>query len=267
MDIYICTYGRAHRQITWKQLPPTIQNRTTLVVQDREQHLYDSYPDVLVLPREIRTVADTRQWLLHYSSAPCVQLDDDLVFSTRRHDDPSKFRPSTEVDLIRLFHNIEDLLEKYVHVGVSHREGANRNHEPLLHNTRQMRIHGYDRARLQHEGIEHNRLQVMEDFDTTLQLLRLGYPNAVINNIVHNQGGSNTEGGVSEYRTIESHNEHAEQLAALHPEYVKVVQKDNAGEWGKRKDVRIQWKKAYSDGAARRRQNDLGEDAKPAPLG
>jgi len=134
----------------------------------------------------------------------------------------------------------------WVHVAVSGREGANRNIAEFSENTRAMRVHGYNRKVMNDEGIRFDRLPELEDFDVTLQLLEKGYPNRVLNSWVHNQAGSNTEGGCSSYRTIESHNENVEKFAAAHPQYVTVVQKQNKGEWGTRKDVRIQWKQAYN---------------------
>ncbi len=244
MEILICTYGRARDQITYHELPPEIQRRTTLVVQHRELDLYPNY-NTIVLPDYIRNLPQTRQWLLESSSTRCLQLDDDLVFATRRTDDRTKFQPCTGQDIVDMIQSIEDTLQTYAHVGLCAREGGNRHTEPVSRIGRQMRVHGYNREVLRRHHVKHDRLPDMEDFDVTLQLLKLGYPNMILNNWCHNQSGSNTFGGCSEYRTIETHNRDVEKLADLHPGFVTVVQKDNLGEWGKRLDVRIQWKKCY----------------------
>ncbi len=39
--IFILTYGRSSKQITWSNLPDVWKQKTFLVVQDREKHLYD----------------------------------------------------------------------------------------------------------------------------------------------------------------------------------------------------------------------------------
>ena len=110
-----------------------------------------------------------------------------------------------------------------------------------------MRILGYNLRVLREEGIQYNT-PFMEDFDVTLQLLRLGYPNLIHNWMVQNQGGSNSAGGCSEHRTLEKHGKAAERLAALHPGFVKVVEKQTKTAWGglPRKDVVVQWRKAYA---------------------
>lgn len=253
MDIYICTYGRHNNQVTWNQLPRDIQDRTKLVVQYREFEKYTNYP-ILILPDEIRTLPDTREYLKNLESGhnKCVQLDDDLLFYTRRKDEPTKFQQATPDDMEALFYDIEMNLNKYAHVGVSGREGANRNVEDYLYVTRQMRVHGYNRKVLREWNVKHNRLQDVEDFDTTLQLLRAGFPNCVINYMVHNQsGGSAAPGGCSTYRTLETHDRDVRRLAELHPEYVTVVTKQTKTAWGgkERTDVRIKWKRAYNESA------------------
>ena len=248
--ILICTYGRSTKQTTWDQLPEVVRERTTLVVQHRERHLYQEYP-LLVLPPGIQTLPDTRQWLTNnLRGYKCIQLDDDLVFATRRADEPTKFRPSTGVEIEAMFEEMYHLLDTYAHVGVSGREGANRDINAHRTVTRQMRIHGYRLDVLKKEKITQNTMPDVEDFHTTLQLLELGYPNILINWIVHNQEGSNTEGGCSEYRTLESHARDVEILREHHPSFVKVVTKKTKTAWGggERKDVIIQWKKAYTEG-------------------
>ena len=54
-------------------------------------------------------------------------------------------------------------------------------------------------------------------------------------------------GGCSTYRTMELQGAAAEKLAAKHHPFVKVVIKKTKTAWGgaERKDVIVQWKKAY----------------------
>jgi hypothetical protein len=86
----------------------------------------------------------------------------------------------------------------------------------------------------------------MEDFDVTLQLLRKGHRNAVLNQWAQDQGTSNAPGGCSTYRTPEVQAAGAYGLQKLHPDFVTVVDKETKQAWGGgvRKDVRIAWKKA-----------------------
>ena len=252
MDLIIPTYGRAREQKTLAQLTATGLT-IHLVVQARESLEYVKYasPQVQLhtLPDHIRTIAPTRQWILeNVGLAPTIcMLDDDLVFFKRRTDDPTKLRDIYHEELKQAFEEMEDALNFYAHVGFTAREGANRDTTQYRDNTRIMRVLGYHRALLLEEGIRFDTVEVMEDFHVALQLLRRGLANRVLNLYAHNQGGSGSSGGCSHFRTPELHAANARKLAALHPKFVKVVEKTTKGAWGggTRTDVLIQWKRAY----------------------
>ena len=173
-------------------------------------------------------------------------LDDDCVFATRREDDPTKFRDASDQEIEALFVNIYELLEQYAAVGVSTREGGNRDTAPYAVNTRILRILAYRTDILRKEDIRFDRIPVMEDFHVGLSLLTKGYENYKFNHMVHNQGGSNTAGGCSVYRTLEVQRTASYILAGKFPDFVSVVEKETKTAWGGqvRTDVRIQWKKA-----------------------
>lgn len=248
MHIVIPTLGRPDRQITFDNMPPKWQARTTLVVQHHERDVYDPYPRI-VLPEYVKDIATTRHILIHeypFQDDFIVMLDDDLVFSKRRVDEQTKFRGMIADDWDNMFYDIEKKLRAYAHVGVSHREGANRNTDDYVYCSRQMRVLGFDRRVLREHGLGYGRIPVMEDFDMTLRLLRLGYPNCLLNLYVHNQAGSDQSGGCSTFRTPEMQNAAAEKLAALHPNFVKVRTVPPKGGWKyERKDVTVYWKKAF----------------------
>lgn len=253
MHIYIHTYGRANSQVTLGQLPASIYHRVILVIQEREKDLYARYPvEKLVLPSNIRTLSPTRQFILEnhckeFTNKKLVMMDDDLRFDKRRKDDPTKFLKATPRQIEQMFEAIEEKLEKYSHVGVLAREGGNRITKKVLECTRMMRILGYKVDTVLKEDCTFDRLPFQQDFDMTLQLLRKGYPNAVLCDWVQGQGSSNASGGCSSYRTLEKLNLNATKLAKLHAPFVKVVEKTTKGAWGggTRMDVTVQWKKAY----------------------
>lgn len=262
MDIVIPTYGRAlpHMQTTLRQMNED-GIVPKVVVQLRERELWwghNAMPtldyELHVLPDEIRTIAPTRQWIIDHvgESDKVVMVDDDLVFYRRRDDDRTKLRDLKPGELKQMLLEIEAFLMNHSHVGIASREGANRNTEEYSHNTRIMRVLGYRRDTLQKLLIAFGRLPVMEDFDVALRLLRHGLPNIVLNNWANNQAGSGKEGGCSHFRTPDLHAESARRLAALHPGYVKTVEKTTKGAWGggTRTDVHVQWKKAFKDGSA-----------------
>lgn len=256
MKIYILTHGRRHRQTTFDNLPRKWQEHVTFVIQTSEAHKWeDSGQHLHFLPPEVTNLHQTRQYLLEREYIDqWVEMDDDVVFSRRRTDDPTKFRPMEDEDFDHMFAEMENkLAEGYPLVGISPREGANRNTEPFLYCTRQTRIHGVNREAINKFGGRWDMLRSPgpEDFCMLLQAFTSGEENCVLNNYCHNQGGSNTSGGCSTYRTMAVHNDACQHLAELFPQFVTVVQKhsdDPNDEWGNRQDVRVQWKKALKHG-------------------
>lgn len=251
MKIFILTYGRHERQRTFDNLPKKLQEQVIFVVQSREKHLYKKYATVLVLPPSIQTISPTRQFVMHWAQKQGIKklcmLDDDLGFDHRRTDDPTKFLVATVKEVLTLFKEIEKRLDKYAHVGVLAREGGNRVLEPTRECTRMMRVLAYQVETFHVNKINFDRVPHQQDFDVTLQLLRKGFKNLVLCEWVQGQGSSNAPGGCSHYRTIESQNANAPKLAALHPGFVSIVEKETKTAWGggKRLDVMVQWKKAY----------------------
>lgn len=262
MDIIILSAGRATRaqQVTLQHLSED-GIPVQMAVQDAQ---YDSYARalgqdttyLLRLPPHIKTVAATRDYLIHdvcYSSDSdsVLMLDDDLDFAVRREDDPTRFRPPSGGDLYNMKNEVAHQLAKHPMVSIGAREGGNRNVEPYLLNTRMMRALAFNRSFLIKHQITFAPMELMEDFHVALQIMRLGFDTCVVNNWVTNQrGGSNAPGGCSTYRTPALQAEEAAKLAARHPGFVKVVQKTTKGAWGggTRTDVTVQWKQARKSG-------------------
>jgi hypothetical protein len=256
MEIYIPTRNRVFQE-TFSSLPEAFQKMVVFVVP------FDTYDviggRILMTPPGIQGIGPTRQWIIdNATSNKIVMLDDDLVFATRRKDAPTKFIPSTPEDIALLFTDIGNRLNNYAHVGVATREGGNRDISNGVVNTRLLRILAYRVDMLRAESIRFDRLEFMEDFDVTLQLLRAGYENFKINWIVHNQRSSNAPGGCSTYRTLEGQSKAARELKRYHPEFVSVVTKTTKTAWNgaTRDDVTIQWKKAIASAKSIRNLSD-----------
>ena len=247
--IYIHTAGRPQKQITLRSFPSEIIKRTRLVVQEKEKQHYHPFKDnVVVLPENIERLSPTRQWILENAETEkFVMMDDDLTFAHRTVFSGTKLHKANSDTIVSMFNDIEYLLGEYVHVGVSAREGNNRIQNNVKENTRMMRLLAYNKTKVLETGAKLDRIETKQDFDMTLQLLRKGHKNAVLYNYAHNQPGSNNMGGCSVYRDSEMMNRCSYELAKLHPEFVKVVEKTTKTSWGGgiRTDVRIAWKKAY----------------------
>lgn len=254
MQIYIPSINRVDEQPTLLQIPPEFP--VTLVVPERQVKSYrekwGNAGNVTVLghPESMNNIGKVRHFILeHAYPNDVLMLDDDLVFFKRRLDERDKFCDCDINDVDTMLSDCRNMLSVYAHIAIATREGGNRYTEDYNENTRGLRALGYKTTILRDQGIDFGRLPVMEDFDVTLQLLRKGYANRILNWMVHNQAhGSGASGGCSTYRDLKMQEEAAHALKKLHPEFVTVVEKTTKTAWGgnvTRTDVRIQWKKAY----------------------
>lgn len=245
MRLLITTLGRVNAQPTRRWLP-----NAQLVVQQHEAWKYgDRYGELLVLPDHLHTLAPTRQWLLeNLTDEKIVLLDDDLDFLVRRTDDPTKFRQPRPGDAEEMLAELDSALDTYAHVGLGTREGGNRNTEERMYATRIMRFHAFNLPKVREAQARFDRVVVMEDFDITLQLLRAGHCNCLLNRWAHGQRGSNAAGGCSAYRTMDVQTESAVKLQQFHPDFVRLVTKQTKCAWNgqERTDVTVQWKRAFA---------------------
>lgn len=239
------------RNHTYDNLPPALQERTLFFVPKSEVSAYaDRFSKQRIMGVGVSGIGKVRQFIINYASAApgkVAMLDDDLSFFERRKDEPTKLTKASARGVEKMFDELERQLDMFVHAGVAAREGANRNTDKHLLSTRMLRILAYNAEKMVDLKVRYDRLPVMEDFDVTLQLLRKGYANIVLNQWAQDQGTSNAPGGCSTYRTAEVQAAGAYGLQKLHPDFVTVVQKETKGAWGGgvRTDVRIAWKKAF----------------------
>lgn len=250
MRIMINTHGRVNKQITMSNLPTSIKEKTWLVVQESEAHLH-KHPNLIVLPKHITNLTDTRQWMLENFDEDILIMDDDLRFNVRRDGVHSKLHQPTEQEVVELFDEIEHhLSERVPFVGVSRREGNNRQEHELVYNTRIAQMWAIKTKYLRDQGYRFDRTRTKEDMDMILQVLNGGDRNLCLYKWAVEGGSSNAAGGCSLYRTHELMKADAEHFASLWPGIVTVVEKETKTSWGGgvRHDVRVQWKKAYRNG-------------------
>ena len=255
MKIYIPTRGRPYNQETLRWFPKEMQRdgSVVLVIDEDEKDKYHNYPDTprMVVPSDCIGIGPKRKFIVENVEDPrIVMLDDDLRFYIRKSPIDWHLRYLQSSEYPALFGLLDEWMDQgYAHVGISAREGNNHVKNLSVENTRYMRVLGYN-LEVFPDSVEWGRTRVMEDFDIALQLLREGKANKVSYYYAQGQKSSNAEGGCSEWRTIDVHNEGAQRLHDLHPDHVKLVEKQTKTAWGglPRKDVRISWKKAYKDG-------------------
>lgn len=184
----------------------------------------------------------------HCQDLTMFMMDDDIRFYRRKSMDDTHLIGVTRDQVGTMLDELQENLMKYAAVGISAREGNNNLDAPLSINSRLMRAIGYQTDVF--NAMEHNRVDVMEDFDVLLQIVRSGRPIANMTLWAQNQSGTNIAGGCSTWRTHEIHNASAKRLQELHPEFVSLRQKENktGGDFGKRTEVTISWKKAFERG-------------------
>lgn len=256
MHVVIPSYNRPLIKVhtTWKALREAGIAAMVAVRPAQVQGYAWAGENMVVLPDAVNTIRDTRDFILFdLPTRPryVCMMDDDLLFYTRRTDDRTKFQPATAEDVRRMVHEIEQKLKQFPHVSVAPREGANRVTSEVMYNTRVMRVLAYDTEFLRRHHITFSPAEFMGDFHVALRILKTGSAYVVLNNYVNNQrGGSGAPGGCSGMRTDAAQRAEAEKLAALHPGFVKTVEKTTKTAWGgtTRTDVIVQWKKAYEYG-------------------
>lgn len=262
MHIYIPTYRRVLNQRTLKWIPVSWYSKVTLVVDKIDAEEFDEYVEghcrLLVVPKSVKTIAQKRAFILKTTEYEHIlMLDDDLRFARRMYDgDTFNLFEAKPDDVAWAFRQVErKLVSGMAHVGIGARQGNNNIKEKeWKKNTRMMYALGYNMPLLREAGVVYGRIEHREDMDYTLQLLRKGYPNAVLVDVTVDQTYNN-KGGASLQRTIEASNADADKLATLHPRIVKVVEKDYA-QSVPRREVVCYWRNAYAQGVEWRKNRN-----------
>jgi hypothetical protein len=263
VKIVIPTYGRVNKQTTLMALPLAIRREVLLVASNASEAsaLKTNYGlatnQVKVAP--VKTIVDKRQWILENIKDDVFMMDDDMDFYRRcpakkREFRDGRWRPNpgfmtmsksygTEVELISVFDKLRSYLDDYGAVGISSRMGNDLEpKEWRLGSNRLMHAFGYHRRALLKQDFKFNAVQFREDMHMALTLLRAGHPSIQCYEWCVAPGSYGAPGGCSDERTVAKSDAAAEVLVALHPGFVRVVQKDYKGT--PRKEVVVSWKKA-----------------------
>jgi hypothetical protein len=261
MKIFIPSHKRVDtlKAKTLAQIPKNWLEHTIIVVRTNEALAYGSkIKNVpVILGVTANGIAQTRHAIGDYcmkaNIKQFVMLDDDLVFYRRKDGTTTELIKTSPLDMSHMFSEMRRQLTHHAMVGISTRQGNNSLGEGSQmdlydDNCRILRAMAFNTRDFL--GIQPARLALMEDFDTTLQLLRQGKTNRNLYWWAQDQAMTQAAGGCSEYRTHDMHESSARALQALHPAFVQLVEKINkgGGEFGWRTEVRIQWKLAAEEG-------------------
>lgn len=263
LTIAIPSSSRAGSVATLKWIPASLRDQVVLTVPEAQERTYRlNNPGWRILPVPLHGIAPTRQWLTDWCPTRyLLQISDDMKFAVRTDEETAsgaaKLAPCTLRDMEQMFAWLYGQLQCGIaHVSISQRAGNNREPGLVRDCGRMCDIYAHDLSVLRAEGVRWDHLPVMEDFDATLQLLRLGYRAAISYQWCWDQTASNAPGGCSEYRTLAIQEAGARGLLALHGPYVRLTEKKSTN-WQQgmavRMDVVVQWAKAlaYGENAAR----------------
>lgn len=277
MKIYIPTRGRwdytkNNPLIPLQYLPSHWTERTYIVVHKDEAVEYANtlaymtgeeymlgHPKLLIMDYD--GIADKRTKIGEHAekigTKKFMMIDDDLNFLRRVsqfavNQKTIKVDDKCEIDM--MLAHVEHNLNSYAQVGLGMREGNNHagaGECPLpTECTKAIRAVGYQTDVFR--SVDTNRVRTMSDYDTTLQILEKGLKNVVLNWWMSGQKGTNTPGGCATWRTHQIHEESVKRMVELHPGICIPRLKENktGGDFGKRMELTIRWKKAYEQGVA-----------------
>lgn len=249
MEVFVPSRSRFERSLTLEVLKDKWP-RVALVVPTKQMQQYIPLArrmEVTLMGCPLNGIAGTRYWIGQKAEHKFLMLDDDLRFYRRASFEDVQLHMPNKHDIPNMLTLVSRLLDDFAHVAISARGGNNQlKGFPFVTNKRPLRALAYRK----HEFLKakHGRVQIMEDFDVTLQLIAMGYQNAVIVQYAQDQPVTQAPGGCSDYRTHELHEKYVRLMARLHPGIVKLRQKENktGGEFGSRLEATIYWEKAHA---------------------
>ena len=260
LKIIITTFMREDQQRAIFQIPRSLHDKVYLFTrEDRVSHLRAHTPDsirIIANPSDIDGIADIRQRCIDHPSVGKgkVWFIDDLTTFGWRNEALKQFNGMEEAEWLNMYAMVDRLLDEYMQVGFSARGGNNHVEEDTKEVGRAYTTYGLRTDWMLREGIrfdgmyqKNKNVKLYEDYWITLRMLTSGFKNCIIYKYFFNYN-HNSKGGNSTFRNQELQEQAAYELQRYFPQFVDVVEKEGA--WGKmgmenRKEVRIQWQKAY----------------------
>ena len=263
INIIIPTFRRLqYGPVTFTSIPEKYREQTTLVVQPQEEDAArEVHSNVWVTAGNNIGIAKTREqisyeWGVRLKSRFWV-IDDDSNFYLNTpkpdFDTTGKVQKTliTEETFGQMLSDINEAIDAgFAHGGIGTTINNPVGKYPHIDNSRIISNVWYDGSALWEEIPKIDwSLDGAEDYSVNLQLLTRGFANRILYCYVVNPGVSQADGGCSEYRDIEFHNNACRKLAAAFPEFVTLKEKETkSGPWKGQTKLGIngKWKKAYA---------------------
>ena len=256
--IIITTFMREDKQKAIWQIPVSLHEHVYMFTrEDRVDELRKHIPDsIQIIPNEmdIDGIADIRQRCIEKVPKGKVWFIDDLATFGWRDNELKQYNDMPVYKFSALYERISEMLNTYMQVGLSARGGNNHVTEPFKEVGRAYTTYGLRTDWMQEHDIRfdgmyraNRNVKLYEDYWITLSMLTKGHKNVILYDYFFNYNHNNT-GGNSTFRTIELQENAALELQKHFPQFVTIETKE--GTWGKmgmenRKEVRIQWQKAF----------------------
>jgi len=256
--IIITTFMREDKQKAVFQIPASLHENVYMFTrEDRVDELRKYVPETIRIignPMDIDGIADIRQRCIDHVPKGKVWFIDDLATFGWRDQNLKQFNDMPEQKFVEMYATLDKMLDDYMQVGFSARGGNNHVTDPFkevgrAYTTYGLRSDWMEREDIRFDGMyrQNPNVKLYEDYWITLSMLTKGFKNAIIYDYFFNYTHNNT-GGNSTFRTLELQEQAAHELHRHFPQFVTVETKE--GVWGKmgmenRKEVRIQWQKAY----------------------
>lgn len=219
--IYIPTRRRVDNQLTVERMPRWMHKHITLVCpSDEVKALKSNYPlvNVLAQPKDIKTISAKREWIAKLGVHDfAFQFDDDLylyVFNGEKHVVRSSDKAASKVFFKE---TLPELCSKYRCVGIGTKAFAPKG--GVKENYHLGFAFGFHKKAVR--KIEWNRLELYEDIDYTLQLLKGGVRIALTYDLAVAQRKAHAAGGLEGERSDEKAQKALKKLIKLHPDVVK----------------------------------------------
>jgi len=264
IKVCIPTFMREDNQKCYNKLPAAIKPLVTLVTHSgRAEELRKQNPGANVVDMgHADGIADVRQKLIETfgDEEKLLIIDDGCTFKKRVD---MKLVDMDDEDFLKMFSEVEALLDTYPLVGISDQAGNNRVTEDYKEIGRAYSCYGINTATLKEHGLtfdgmykKNPEIKLYEDFYLILSLLTKGHKNAIIYNYAFNHPHGK-KGGNSTVRTNALQKKCLLALQDEFPGLVELVKKEDPS-WKAglddtenfRWEARIAWQEAYKRGLA-----------------